>query len=435
MGDPVAVRTQIAGLMEETQARKATRREWLLAGAMAALILVAMGSFLLRVRDGKGCDFLAFWAAGRQVLEHGTRLDNSLLYRYLPSVDAAWVLFGWMPLVVAAVVYYVFSCATWVGLLRAVRMYLLPEVAAADRRRVVLLAALLTIVFAMDHLMLGAFHILMLWLLVAGLGRVMRGSTFSGAGLLGAAIWLKLLPLVAVPYLLLKRQWKAAGLSVAAAVVLDVGLSMAAFGPSGAWNTHVEWWQGHAVGDLRSLLTEPAAIPDQRDRNQSLAAVLRRNLTHMGIDPTDARKHGMSEPIADLRSRQVKIVYLGAAGLLAAALAWFWRRPARDVSEDQGAIEIATVCLATLWFSPILFSYHPIVALPAMAILVGHRQPGRRRNAALIVWVAATVLLAVPQARFVGEMLWASGLVGLALVRVCATTTPTLPMPARRLSF
>jgi hypothetical protein len=250
----------------------------------------------------------------------------------------------------------------------------------------------------------------------------MRGQTASGACLVGAAIWLKLLPLVAVPYLLLKRQWKAAGLSVLMAMALDVGLSLAAFGPTGAWAEHREWWRGHAVGDLHALLSTPEAIPDQRDRNQALAAVLRRNLTQMGADPVRAERHGMPQPIADLDSRQVKVVYFALTGLVATGLAWFWRRPAKVVDEEQQATEIATVCLATLWFSPILFSYHPIAALPGLAILVGNQQAGWTRRGTLIAWVVATALLGVPQARFVGEILWASGLVGIAVISLSAVS-------------
>lgn len=400
--------------MEQTSANH--RREKLLAIGLGGLILVALGSYLLRVRDGNACDFLAFWAAGRHVIEHGTRLDDSLLYRYLPSLDVAWAIFGWMPLAVAAIAYFAFSCGTWVGLLATVHRHLLAGVAQTQRRWVVLLAATLTIIFTMDHLMLGAFHILMLWLLVAGLARVMRGQTASGACLVGAAIWLKLLPLLAVPYLLLKRQWKAAGLSLLVPVALDVVLSVAAFGPAGAWTEHKQWWKGHAVGDLHALLSEPAAISDQRDRNQSLAAVLRRNLTHMGADPVRAERRGLPQPIADLSSRQVKIVYFALTGLAAAGLAWYWRRPATEVDQEQAGREIATVCLATMWFSPILFGYHPIAALPALAILVGSHEAGWTKRGTLSIWIVATVLLGLPQARFVGEIVWASAVVGIAMV-------------------
>ncbi len=416
--------------MERDAQTTNARRYRTLAICLGGLVLLAAVPFLMRVRGGKGCDFLAFWAAGRHILENGTRLNHSLLYRYLPSMDAAWVAFGWMPLAVAAPVYFLFSGVTWLGLLGAVHRYLLPGVPESRRRLAVLLAAALTMAFALDHLMLGAFHILMLWLLVAGLGRTMRGRTFSGAALVGAAIWLKLLPLLAVPYLLLKRRWKAAFLSVLTAVALDVTLSVAAFGPAGAWATHAAWWQRHAVGDLHSLLNTPEPIEDQRDRNQSLAAVMRRTLTHMGADPTEARKHGIPGPLADLTPRQMKVCYFAATGLAAAWLAWFLRRPAQGITEYQQASEIATLCLATLWFSPILFSYHPIAALPALAILVARRgKPARLENIALIVWVVATLLLALPAARFAGEILWASALLGVALAIQRPAVPGDLPKP------
>ena len=73
-----------------------------------------------------------------------------------------------------------------------------------------LLAGLLMTPLAVDGLCLGSFHLLMVWLMVAGLCRGLRGQSWSGGILLGFAAWLKLLPLLGVEYLLVRRRWVAA---------------------------------------------------------------------------------------------------------------------------------------------------------------------------------------------------------------------------------
>ena len=91
----------------------------------------------------------------------------------------------------------------------------LQDLDAPIKRHAVLAAELLVMPLALDHFCLGAFHILMVWLMVAGLGRAARGRPWSGGLLLGMAVWVKLLPLMGVGYLVLKRKWLAAGVALA----------------------------------------------------------------------------------------------------------------------------------------------------------------------------------------------------------------------------
>ncbi len=399
---------------------------------LTAILAVALGAGLPTavyrvIQDAGGTDFPKFHAAGRHILETGTRRPDTLLHRYLPSVDVAWVLPALMPRTAAAVAWYLVNVGVWVGLLRSIGRRLLPMTPEADRRLVVLSAALLTIVFTLDHLLLGAFHLLMLWLMLEGLARGLAGRHGSAALLLGLAIWLKLLPLLGAGYLLLKRRWAAAVGAVAVALAVDAGLSAAAYGPRAAWAAHVTWWHSRAVGDLNALLSAPAYIEQQRDRNQSLAAVLRRVLTRTGEAHENPMYRRVS--VADLPARQLRSVYYVSAATLAIALLILWRRPAAALGSARQSGEIALVILSTLWFSPIVFSYHPTAALPALAAVLGSRwERSRLSKAALLVWIAATFLLAVPAARACGVTLWASLLLGAATIR--ATTAAPRPAAA-----
>ena len=106
-----------------------------------------------------------------------------------------------------------------------------------------------------DGMCLGSFHVLMVWLMILGLDRACRGEQSRGGILLGTAAWLKLLPLLGIGFLLYQRKWKGALIAMATVVVLDVALSVAAFGPAGAWREHVLWWEHGAAGTANRQLT------------------------------------------------------------------------------------------------------------------------------------------------------------------------------------
>ena len=163
---------------------------------------------VLRVVKGGCSDFPEFCAAGRHVLQYGTREPEPTLGRYWPSLDVPWIVFATMPLPLATSIWYVLGCGSWLGLLGTVRRNLLSEADPTTRRQATLVAGLLVTPLAVDGLCLGSFHVFMVWFMVAGLWRISRGKDLSGGILLGLAAWMKLLPLLGVGYLVLKRRWR-----------------------------------------------------------------------------------------------------------------------------------------------------------------------------------------------------------------------------------
>ena len=113
---------------------------------------------------------------------------ESGLSKYLPSADVAWMALGWMPLGLAAIVWYLIGVGSWFGLL--IGRYLLADLEPVLRRRTVLVAGLLAALLAIDGFCLGSFHVFMVWFMVAGLGRIAQNRNWSGGGLLGLAIWI-----------------------------------------------------------------------------------------------------------------------------------------------------------------------------------------------------------------------------------------------------
>ncbi len=62
------------------------------------------------------------------------------------------------------------------------------------------------------------------------------------------------------------------------------------------------------------------------------------------------------------------------------------RRPASQLTPADWTTEIALVVLATVWFSPVVWSYHPTSAVPALAIVMTSPDEKRKRIASA-VWV------------------------------------------------
>ena len=283
-----------------------------------------------------------------------------------------------------------------------------------------------------DGMALGGFHVLMLWLMLAGLDRAFREKGdishlptrcagaprpegcfaqmrdvpfFSGGLLLGIASWLKLVPLLGVGFLCYHRKWKAAAVALATVVVLDVTLSLAAFGPAGAWREHVRWWQQGAQGTADRQLTCQGSTDEDRLTNQSVAITLRRLLTSLGIPDATVRdsyaEARRSVRLAELSPDQLRTVYLAVTGLLLVAVAIYCRpetvirRPeqacavpaSKFASRAAGTAQacsglhlqsrphpmgskLVMLSLATLWFSPVTWSYHFVAAVPALAALL-----------------------------------------------------------------
>ena len=379
-------------------------RGWLL---MIALLAAICPLAYWRTVNFGGSDFHRFHAAGRYVLDHGQRQEKTILAYYLPSLDVAWAALGCMPLGVAAVVWYAFMSLCWLALLRATARYLIPDADAKTSRQAALAAGLLVLPLALGHLCLGAFHILMLLLVVSGLGRVAAGRWPTGGMLLGLAVWLKLLPGMAVGYLLWKGKWKPALVALLTAAAVDVGLSLAVFGPGVAYDEHVAWWRDEGQGATTRILVGNEQSPEHRSRNQSLSVVLRRTLAMTTVFEANGSVSYFS--LANFSLATVRRVYLAAVAAMGLWLLYFWRRrPSRMTSGDWG-VEIALVCLATIWFSPIVWSYHATAVLPALAIIIArHDRRPLEVNTVLGVWALSLTLLGVDLARGYGELLWCS---------------------------
>lgn len=379
------------------------------------LIVIFPWSIHRAVKDG-GCDLQDFCVSGQYVLDHGVRmfeiLDDeghiarsaSCLARYLPSVDVAFIPLALLPIQLTAALWYCMNIASWYGLLRVVQHELLTIEDEALRQRATMAAALLMLPIAIDGFLLGSFHMLMIFLTVAGLTNAWRGRAWRGGLLLGIGVWLKLLPIVGVGYLLLKRKWLAAATAILCALTIDVVLSVAGYGLATGWQEHVHWLDQGAVGTATRQMDDGNANDEDRLTNQSTMVVVRRLFN----DQT-----GFSElTITALSPAMLGAVELGVLGALGAGVLWLLKRPAYRLRPEDWSAEISLVLLCTVWFSPVVWSYHFSAALPALALLMARPGHEASKRATAAVWIFALACFTIPLARAGGHMLWATFFIG-----------------------
>ncbi|MBI2299977.1 MAG: DUF2029 domain-containing protein [Armatimonadetes bacterium] len=369
--------------------RSASAARWEAAGwtLLAALLLVGTPVVIHRLFHAGGTDLPEFYAAGRYVLEHRARAPDTILRYYWPSLDAAFAVLALLPYWLAALLWYALNLAAFGGIVFELGWRWPAPLGPAARRQVALATGLSTIAIFLDNACLGSFHVIMVYAVLAGLNRVAEGRELRGGLLLGLAGWLKLLPLLAVPYLLVKRRPRPALVAVGVVLLLNVALSGLAYGPAGAGQATSHWWHESATRLTSDLLSEPAYIDTQRESNMSLPAFLRRSLSAFGQESPEVQVH-MS--VAALTASELTAVYALLMGVVVVVAGVCLARPAEALAAADWPRETALVLLACLWLSPVAWAYHFIAAAPALAASLTWAY-GRPRRTALVagLWLAA----------------------------------------------
>lgn len=232
-------------------------------------------------------------------------------------------------------------------------------------------------------------HITTLTLCVLALAALLRRRPLlAGLLLATAAVWAAT-PLLFLPYLLLKRQGRAAA-AMAGGIALWCLLPALAIGWQATLAYHQEW-----LGRLLATLSEQdlTALPYEpaRHQSQALRMVFARFTTHFGPDhpihlDNDLRDHPLFVQFLDLPMVTAKAAYGALLVALGAAFAWRFRRPLRTAEEEAGSRawllpEWALVLLLMPLLGPTAWLHHFAVALPA-ALLVAHHAVGEGRSLA-----------------------------------------------------
>ena len=333
-----------------------------------------------------GQDFLAGDPYARLhmiVYPPGRTMMNALLalgpYRLVRAVSYALTLLA------------LWACYRWWDRLAGTR-----ALAAGGGRAAAVLAGLLLFGYLLRDLDECGMQIFLLLFLTAGAcALAARRPGWCGFWLATAATY-KVTPVLFLPFLLWKRQWRAAGwmaVWVAAwvfAPALGIGLEKTLH--------YQDEWAAHLVRVARDHQAYPTQLLEpQKLFNLSLQAGVARFLETyppghpLYVDhPLFAQPGSFAPETAYYLTRGILLVF----GL---ALAWRLRRPWDEARRPgQRAGEWAVMCILCAVLSPVCWKQHMVLALPAaflvLRALPAHAPVPRWRMAALLAVAAVANL-------------------------------------------
>ena len=347
------------------------------AGQRWTLRILLLGACLGFCAWIKGAgDFEGYLAAGRAVIEGRHIYDLDPPINLWPPFFSLFA----VPLALLATPSPYIAFGFWILLNFAVLLWVMRTIAdfLYDRRfglrydplqltpasPELLVPMLFTLRYLLSNFQHLQINLLIFALVLKALCLQSRRRPIAGGALLGFAVSLKVMPVVFIPYLLLRRRFRAALAAMAAATAFSLSPAVV-FGP-GRFMEYVMCWRtavaaGWGVGKM----------------NQSLLAMLDRLVGH-GMLPLTARG----------------IVHLSASGdplvrgiwsalLVCAVLAMMQSFRKRDLSRPlDEALEWSAVFILSVLFSPVLWKAYLVVLLLFNAALfaVWRRSPGVPRS-------------------------------------------------------
>lgn len=215
-----------------------------------ALIITLAALPYLVVKALNGGDFNTYLAAAQKLREGANcyniwlQYGNSkvpLQYGYSPLFAAFLIPFTYLPVWLPQLLFLI-ADIFWITRVLKLLMELLDIREPRLQQWWLVLVLLFSLRFILHNLEMVQLNIFLLWLSVEGLYQIFyRERKLAGALLLALGINFKLLPLVFVPYLIYRGQWKAFGV-VSVLAVFFLFLPALFFGVEMNAQLHRDWW-------------------------------------------------------------------------------------------------------------------------------------------------------------------------------------------------
>ena len=304
----------------------------------------------------------------------------AMLMQPLAALEWSWARFLWL------IVNGLAGVRVWILLQRLVE----PWLPASRRARWLLGAgvAILALEFLNQNLNLGQITLLILWLTVEGYLRVLGGRPITGAALLALGINIKIVPALALVYLLVRRAWIGAGLTIA-----FVALSLVLPALQTGWTRNVEMHERWAA----SINPGQSDYIFEQDKGcQSLNCILSAYL----LDPKAPENRGYHPAWARLTAGALLPVIRATqlTMLLALLVPIIQHRRQRAPEGLHTFREIGCLLVGTLLVFPHQMAYATLYAVPAAAYVflygLALQRSGRSWRFHEVALVAASVCLA-----------------------------------------
>jgi hypothetical protein len=194
------------------------KERWLYyTGGMAVLLI------LLYMAQGRG-DFYVFISASKDLLlkKNIYQIMHNEGCHYYYDVLFALILvpFSYMPFYIAKLIWLIINVFFFYRIWIIINGWL-PISNLNNKRRTIfyILAFIFILSFLRDNFQGGQVTILLLYLILEGLNLIRTNKKIAGSILIGLGINIKLLPIVMIPYLIYRKEWKAAIFTIVFVVV------------------------------------------------------------------------------------------------------------------------------------------------------------------------------------------------------------------------
>jgi hypothetical protein len=182
-------------------------------------------------------------------------------------------------------------------------------------------------------------------------------------------------------------------LAIAATVMWTLA-PMIWMGPAGWWQ-HQEEWTGTA---LRSILGNPSPgvrASEERVQNQSLKFAVMRYLVTYPSGHSLRLSHPAYLSFGNLDPGTARWVVAGLLGVFLCLCAWRMRGRYRGPDDPAWLLECSTVLILALLLSPVTWTQHLVLVIPALYLIVTEGYTIRPLGAAASLAMAAYVVLAL----------------------------------------
>jgi alpha-1,2-mannosyltransferase len=324
---------------------------------MALLVVLALAVLAYAVARGAtySNDFKNPYRVARVFWQSG-RLDIESEPRYPPTIRVLLAPLAALPIAGAAAIWALASLAAIAGVPRLLaRLSGVPVRAQA-------LGWLAVLTFAIDAVVLGQSDPINLFLVTAGLVLARERRSVLGAGLIGLAAMVKVLPVAFWGVLLARRRTPGAVMGAALTALVTVMLLTGFAGWNAGLDSLVEWYAALARTEGPwGLVAERNSL---RENNESLPVVLARSLGD--LDPALTRN---ALSLARLPLAVVWNIWLAVVAVMALTwLACAWR--GRRAPPDRAWLGMfALTAVLMLAVTPIAWPHYFLWLLPATVFL------------------------------------------------------------------
>lgn len=193
-----------------------------------------------------------------------------------------------------------------------------------------------------------------------------------GALLFAAAVFIKLTPIIIVPLMIVRKQWKWLG-AFCFWMILILGISVWQLG-----------WQNHRDFALRLLPAMSDGIPVSDNRSLSTAFYA------IGVGKFLTFEEIIAGEFTAPEKLPIVLFKLTAIASLGTLLLFFWHRR-NDASPV--AVEIFVLTLWSIIFAPVSFKHYYVLSLSAAVFAWLHPRTREKSTAQLALLTAATVMI------------------------------------------